>query len=401
MYGAKDKRRIVPVKNKSYSESPQDNLLSRNMTMTEMVATTAAGSVFSVGVIGLLATSNSPGDFSLAEDLGDLGLNIVDAAFPLTASDIFSVSIGEGLAGLAGAGASFLLSQSMKRQQTGQKEMPASTDSTFVADGDYFLARAAAFPLLEAAGLPPSLASIASVLFASVPYELVKIGSRRRKQRAQEEKVLDRLLAEQRQKEKKEINTFRVMSMAFGGSKPIVNPDSLVPVGEVQEKLDFVEIFSDITRWLGYSVLTNDFGDRIILVPGVESALFGMTATLSAQIYSDILYSIFGFGGDKRQKEVKQRKMSDWTSLYFSRAVYAATLFGVYDAAQIPAKLILSALVSGAFDGCIGSDDYNLCLESFLVNNPPIATPEAQVRALATTLYNLWEHFLGATPFDF
>lgn len=74
-------------------------------------------------------------------------------------------------------------------------------------------------------------------------------------------------------------------------------------------------------------------------------------------------------------------------------------LFGVYDAAQIPAKRALNALFSGGAEGCLGSVDYNMCAETFLYNNPPPGpSMDAQARALLTMGYSVWSR-LGLDTF--
>jgi hypothetical protein len=83
-----------------------------------------------------------------------------------------------------------------------------------------------------------------------------------------------------------------------------------------------------------------------------------------------------------------------------TRACDVHRLFGVYDAAQIPAKRALNAFLSGSLAACQGSVDYNLCTESFLFNNPPPGpSMAAQIRALCISLYSLWSQ-LGFEAFD-
>jgi hypothetical protein len=75
-------------------------------------------------------------------------------------------------------------------------------------------------------------------------------------------------------------------------------------------------------------------------------------------------------------------------------------LFGVYDAAQIPAKKALNSLFSGVTEGCLGSVDYNMCAETFIFYNPPPSpTMDAQARALFTLAYSLWSR-LGLDSVD-
>ena len=135
---------------------------------------------------------------------------------PQSAEDVISVSIGEGIAGVIGAFATWLLGTILNfksdedytvrgvestaataaatrrgyadsgRMMGGSRGDVDSIVSGAVADGDYFLTRAAAQPLLEALGIPIFLASVASVLIATVPYEAVKISSQKRRNEVEE-----------------------------------------------------------------------------------------------------------------------------------------------------------------------------------------------------------------------
>jgi hypothetical protein len=156
-----------------------------------------------------------------------------------------------------------------------------------------------------------------------------------------------------------------------------------------------VEIVSDLIKWLGFTVLCADLGGRIVmsdgrhLFPGLESAAFGATASLSAQIYSDILYAYFGFGGVEKQRQVRSRTIQTWLAAYANETISGATLFGVYDIIKIPSKAFISAFLSGGVEGCIGSQEFELCVQSYILSNPPAATPEAELRSLITALVSV------------
>jgi hypothetical protein len=182
-----------------------------------------------------------------------------------------------------------------------------------------------------------------------------------------------------------------------------VDLESLKPVEEGKtSNLDLVDFFSDITKWLEYDILKHDFSGRLMvdglpMYPGIEGALFGSLASLSAQLYADILYVYFGFGPEEIQAKVKARTADEWSAIYLSRIIVGATLFGVYEAVQIPLTSFISALLSGGVNGCIESQDYNMCIETYLAGNPPEeASPEAQVRALLITVVStLYRFFPG------
>merc|ERR1712127_720872 len=139
-----------------------------------------------------------------------------------SAEDVIAVSIGEGIAGAIGAFATWLLGivlnfkddefsaisgvESTKRYvETGRMDARGKVDalvSGAVADGDYFLTRAAAQPLLEAVGIPIFVASLASVILATLPYEAVKLSSQKRRQETEEEILLNMLLEEEENRQR-------------------------------------------------------------------------------------------------------------------------------------------------------------------------------------------------------
>jgi len=182
-----------------------------------------------------------------------------------------------------------------------------------------------------------------------------------------------------------------------------------------------VDTITDLIKWLGYRVIGTQFSGQLIMfsseasmtIGGIsshaegddilfmqqflplESAVFGVAAALSAQLYADLFVAIFAFGGATKQEEIQSRSMSEWIATYFQVAVSAAALFGVYELAQLPAKALISAIVSGGAENCYGSQDYHLCLETYLVNNPPDPSPEAQIRSFITSVVSIWNRMTG------
>jgi hypothetical protein len=289
------------------------------------------GALFSFGLIYSLAMDSRDmapaGDQAVIENFEALTGNVIDAMLPLTATDFISVSVGEALAGIVGAVASFFLSAILSQNR---RMRNSNVGKNVVADGDFFLASAAALPLIQALGVSPAVSSLVTAIFATIPYELVKIGSRRRRQRIEEDDILQQLLEEEEEKKKKGKSKVDSFSRSLFGVSPktqvvVADPVELVPLGKVEDKLDFIEIFSDLLRWLGYGVLMNDFGGALSSTPGFESAVYGTVATISSQLYADILYSVFGLGGEGKREKVQSRSKSDWASIYFSQALYAAT----------------------------------------------------------------------------
>jgi hypothetical protein len=95
----------------------------------------------------------------------------------------------------------------MKRRmdkQAGQSSSSAAAAGVnAVVDGDFFVTKAATYPIFQGLGLTPVAAGIASVLISLIPYEIVKFASRRRQLLEEEDLQLELLLRQQkRQREK-------------------------------------------------------------------------------------------------------------------------------------------------------------------------------------------------------
>jgi len=414
--------------------------MMQNATSLEMLAMGATGLALSVGVITLLATSGDPvaqfGQFldgTIGEDLSDIvdrdlvlveeevsivARNVLTAAMPTSATDVLAIALGEGIAGVIGALSTFLLNlllrfrinPNMARMGGDIPETEEEILAEVVADGDYFLTRAAAVPLLEAAGVPIVFASLASVLLATVPYEFIKVRSRGKRERKEEDRLLKILLEEEKELELR--NKQRLKEMYRGAlfqpkvdekKKAKREPETAIStvdtsttqIGAVAA-FDSVELFSDLTKWLEYDVLNNDFTGEILwhgqtLAPGVESAIFGFLAALSSQLYADTLYCYTNFGKETKRIETRTRKLTGWVSLYTTKCLNAAVLFGVYESVRIPVSQSIVAWFSGGVDSCLGSKDFQLCVDTYAVSNPPSPTQEAEFRALITTIVSLWD----------
>jgi len=243
---------------------------------------------------------------------------------------------------------------------------PPSKDLFDKADDGYFIANSASRPLLEAAGVPRTMVSFSNVIFEAVqPSELVKLGSRGRQRRIEEEQNnIEQLSSEE-----------RTNNNDAGGSRSI----------------DVVEIFADVTKWLEYNVLRTEFGETMamgenMLGPTSTGAVFGVFAALSTQLYADVLYGYFRYGPESRYTEVQSRTELDWFSIYALRAVSSAVLFGVYESCQGPVTQWIQGTLAGGIDGCVGSNNFDMCMQTYIDDNAPGASPEAQARALATNL---------------
>jgi hypothetical protein len=126
-----------------------------------------------------------------------------------------------------------------------------------------------------------------------------------------------------------------------------------------------------------------------LLDPSGSGAILGFMAAVSAQLYSDVIYGWFRYGPEAKQEEVFSRSSTDWVSVYFSRAVSAATLFGVYEGTQRPISRFIQGTLAGGVEGCLGSESFDLCLQTYIDANAPGPSPDAQIRALITNLVML------------
>jgi hypothetical protein len=312
--------------------------------------------------------------------------NVVGATVPMSSTDLVASALGDSIGGIIGSLCGGLVSMIGAKTRANSKPLVTET----IADSDFFIANSASLPLLEAAGLPPALASIASVVVASVPSQLVKLGSRQNERRLQEKDLMHQLLGEEQVREEARNSIFN--RFRFGGKvqPKNVGPENLVPV--VETKIDFVDVFSDVTRWLAYGVLQKDFGESVvlnglILDTSLTGALFGCLAAVSSQLYADVLYGMFRYGPESRQQEVFARKTIDWLAVYCSKAASTAALFGVYEYSQGPISFWIQATLAGGVDGCIGSTSFDACLQTYIDTNTPGPSPEAQFRALVTNLF--------------
>jgi hypothetical protein len=282
---------------------------------------------------------------------------------------------------------------------TGAREMREELVTEALADGDYFLTRAAVQPLLQAAGIPYFQASIISVLIATIPYALVKRSSRLKEQKKGEDQIMEFLLQEEKTRKRKWNPMGSSKQATIASFKPVssVDLEGLEdPLTYVSGSLDFVELFSDVTKWLEYDVLKKDFGGKLalngnILGSGWESAAFGLIAALSSQIYADVIYRYTSFGSDAKKREVRRRGLDRWTNLYSRKCLSAAALFGVYDIVKAPTGNFIINLLSGGIDSCLGSNDYDFCMETYIMDNPPGASYEAELRGVFTALASLYD----------
>ncbi len=420
------------------------------------------------------------------EKLESLGTNILNAAVPQDPTGLFSIALGESLAGLLGALSTWGLNMgimgmmtmedttangttrttlenfninnnnqridgSSMKSKSGTKivknlvssssSLSSSSSSSSspdkslattskmdniiteaVADGDYFLTRAAASPLIGSVGMSSGLTSALTVLLASVPYELIKLNARAKEQRREKEDLYMKTLLEEEEKRKKQwfglgktfmknTNYNNLMTEKDKEEfirkenqkmKDFINGEVEGPM-EMKYQFDSIELFADICKWLEYDVLMTDFGGQLKwfstgtpINTGLESAAFGLLAALSSQIYADIIYSYSdSMGTIAKRDEVRSRSIGEFFRLYSIKCVSAATLFGVYETARLPITQIVINFLSGGYESCLGSNDFDLCLETYFFSNPAEASPEAQFRSFVVALLNVFDRLAG------
>ena len=307
----------------------------------EMMVMSVASLALAVGVVYALA-SNTPDMFQPndiedsknaaknlmregdVERLGSATRNIIGQVLPESAEEVIAVSIGEGISGVIGAGATWLVGEllslkskketfvtslpmneawkvsgSTSNDRMNSEKVPNNLNSLVsetVANGDYFLTQAAAQPLLEGVGIPAFASSLVSVLIATLPYGAVKLTAQKR-MRQQEEQLLLNMLLEEEESRRRDMTVFDKMSGSMLefiqqlNVEQTVKPDNELDteaeknLQRVQQQpevpvFDFVEFFADLTRWLEYDVLSNNYRGVLtlpygVMPSGLESAVFG------------------------------------------------------------------------------------------------------------------------------
>eukprot|EP00536_Pseudo-nitzschia_multiseries_P005222 jgi/Psemu1/303183/fgenesh1_kg.95_\ len=386
---------------------------------------------------------------------------VVENTVPTTSTEVVAVTLGESIGGVIGAiisvAINFVLrgggddkrdersrsessSPDIATPNINRRKQSSSLLSQGLSDGDYFIANSASYSILEAVGVPESIAKYGSIFIAAIPSQLVKIGSNLSEQRrAKEDELLNQLLREEKQRsQKKQFGMFsseQTPSQTTGARS--VDPKKLVPLAMTEVataatasalssesamassvlEVDFVEVFADVTRWLEYDVLKSEYGEMAssLLWMGnnhapinnfqasITYSLLGSLAAVSSRWYADILYGRFCYGPVEKQQEVRSRSDAEWFSLYSSTAASAAALFGCYEFFQLPIGRYIQGTLAGGVEGCVGSSSFNACMQTFIDTNSPGPTPEAQLRALITNLYAVYvrlQDIAGDTSWD-
>ena len=497
---AKNKQTRIRSKN-----TGSDGAIVRQPT-DDMMAMSVAGIFLTLGILFILAGNGSEvsdenitrnvmvaasddstmkSSFTLfqermIESLEIAGTNIVDAAVPLTASDIVSVAIGESIAGVIGASLSFAVSNLFVGIVTNQKlntsEERSGNNNNYnnlfptaymsngngivkmsdaMADTDYIITNVAAKEILASSltFVSPMVRTLIATGIAIIPYSIVKFNAQKQQQKdfLRQQALAQQLMQEEeatRQQRRESIqignawkqiqnsasflwpNTgsdadnmerYMLVSSSSKVNLPLIR-DTRTGMSVVSSyssstavQLDWVEIFADVVKWLQFDVLCTDFGNGqllgsatvfrrfvaesmlsqeqyVSLLIGCECAIFGIITALTSQLYSDVLYKYFKLGAVTKQESVNNRKAIDWYTIYLSKIIYCAILFGTYGALKEPTESIVMAVGSGGIDNCYGSSNFQYCIDTFVVNNPVGPTPEAQFRSLVTAAISFWNN---------
>jgi hypothetical protein len=205
---------------------------------------------------------------------------------------------------------------------------------------------------------------------------------------------MEELLQEELRKQRP--NLFQKLQQGQQEIISVVDPKSLIPIQTTSEvpPLDVVELFTDITKWLEYDVLKSDLSGRLlwngqVLASNVDSALFGFVAALSSQLYADVAYTFTEYGTEEKRREARQRSLAGWIQLYVRISLNSAVLFGVYESVKTPVSTAIAGFLSRGVENCVGSDDYNTCMDAYMKMNPPEADAAAQLRSLLTAFVSL------------
>ena len=223
-----------------------------------------AGLILAVGIILSLAGITGPSGSGVGN--GDTSTSVavmtkvVENTVPTTSTEVVAVTLGESIGGVIGAifsvAINFVLrggkttevdpSKSLESEnKKNKKQNKKSLISQGLSDSDYFIANSASNSfLLEIVGVEQSVAKYVSIFVATIPSQLVKIGSRIEEQKslkAEEFKSTSPSNGQQNEARKNQNEISASVSTTTESTAAIA-----------ATAIDFVEIFADVTRWLEY-----------------------------------------------------------------------------------------------------------------------------------------------------
>ena len=178
------------------------NAYTYTTTALDIASMTAVGLAITLGTIYTLASSYSLASYNPMEahlesqSIEMLYEHVVYATLPEDTTDVFAIVIGESVGGLVGAACTTLVAALLRPAKTEVEQKALLLEA--LADSDYFMVRAVAQTLLTARGLPNVPARITSVFLAIIPYEVLKLVSKRQQQlQAEDDRIMEDLLLEQ------------------------------------------------------------------------------------------------------------------------------------------------------------------------------------------------------------
>ncbi|GMH82576.1 hypothetical protein TrVE_jg5080 [Triparma verrucosa] len=324
----------------------------------EKVDPTLSASLFAVTTITLLAagfTTNTEIEDSISTfSPTETFLNILDTALPASSADVVALAVGEASAGLIAASALFLARFLGGRIPLNKSTDPSNpqTEET-LSSAEYFLTSSFLTPVFSSLGI----SSILAVLVSSIPSSLVKQQSKSEGRKGDEK---------------------------FGSS-------------------DVVEVATDITKWLEYSVLTKNYRGLISTFVSplgyysswsarfIESFIFGVVCAASTELYKDTVY-FYSEIDESKTSEVRSREVKKWIEGYLKTSISTGMLFGVYDSVRLPLSRLAIQLFSSSLDSCIGSSNLELCKNVYLLDNNDVevgASLQGELRAIIISGYNI------------
>lgn len=277
--GSMSRRIYQPIRPSTSSLSANGSASHNNMShkTNNSNESKIAGFVLAVAIIlSLAGTMSGPTSDDTVKGVAVMN-KVVQNTVPTTSTEVVAVTLGESIGGVIGAifsvAINFVLrggkanDGSSKSSGSGRNDKSKkSLLSQGLADSDYFIANSASNSLLEAAGVPETVAKYSSVFIAAVPSQLVKVMPRLTQREMpllvpdeQQQRSTTKPNAIQRfwkkSKNKKIENSKKIVPVAVAAAtaaEAASSTTSLTTEAAAVSAIDFVEVFADVTRWLEY-----------------------------------------------------------------------------------------------------------------------------------------------------
>ncbi len=225
-----------------------------------------AGFFLAVAIILSLAGISGTSDDEVASSSVAVVTKVVENTVPTTSTEVVAVTLGESIGGVIGAVSSVAINfvlrggkvndDSSKSSQSDSQKSKKSLLSQGLADSDYFIANSASNSLLEAAGVPETVAKYSSVFIAAIPSQLVKITPTLLKRNYLSLPIPD-IIQDKASRDlgdtlvfwnNKKIDDSNKIAVEESGDSTVTSSSAAAAVSAI----DFVEVFADVTRWLEY-----------------------------------------------------------------------------------------------------------------------------------------------------